>query len=140
MEDHSKLQTEIASNENVMRWFHYGSRFVLGDDARDGADYDIMVLCRPETCAEVAELAESIGYTTGSEEDTVYPHHDNRLVSYRKGLVNLVLCEDPELWALCRRAAHLCKELRLDDKTQRVLVHDVIEKQLDYFDALEAWI
>jgi predicted nucleotidyltransferase len=100
----------------------YGSRYVGGEAITDASDWDLLVLPEHGFVMHLIQKLKDGGYE--GDVDKVY--NDSGFLSMRKGDINLIVVHDYEWFIRALTAMELCRSLKLTDKQDRILLHDVV--------------
>lgn len=103
----------------------YGSHYVGGDAVHDESDFDVLVLPKEGFVAALVDELLNMGF----EGDCDEVYDGSGFLSIRKRHVNLIVAQNQIWYENSQTAMELCRELKVTDKAQRILIHDVVVRK-----------
>lgn len=114
-----KTLIPVCIRDYVINKYKVGSRYICTPEPLD-SDIDILIYAYAKNKPVVHVLLTEDGW----EIDGNYPVNEEGFVSYRKGDINLIFVFQSLHYYRFLYATEACKVLNLQDKAQRIKMHD----------------
>ena len=108
---------------NGYHWFRGGSREICNPPPED-TDEDFFVLCRMGG-ADLRSTLRAYGFREHVSDDY---SEEPTFNSWRKDHYNVILIQSPKHFGSIKTATTLAKRLNLQDKSQRIVVHEFMRE------------
>lgn len=116
--------TESRLNATNRIWCKVGSRITCNPPPTD-TDYDYLVLGPPDEGSKLHDFITEFKFAhEGQPENELYLECD--FGSYRKDLINLIVCEDSDFYDHFKLATDIAKYLNLMEKLDRIILFQAI--------------